>query len=118
MRTQRIVTGATRLVRPLTKKQQVINFLKTKGPRGAYFSEIQRFIVELNGFNYDDKHVINQWEVNAGKAPRYLRKHRGYYCDWLYGGGYPIYRDGFLATCCERTKDGNRVRYSLKKELA
>ena len=79
-----------------------------KFPEGLTFTEIQRFIVESNGLDYDKQQVINSWDVNNGAEPRYRRQYRGYWCDRLctkfFGG------PGFLAQYCN--KNGNR--YTLK----
>lgn len=104
-------------VKPASKKQRIMDFIKSKGPAGAYFSEIQRFVVEMNGLNYDEKQVTNPWQVNNGEAPRYARKYRGYYCDYFYGSGF--FNGGFFSTFCVRMSEGSRrARYALKKEFA
>jgi len=70
------------------KRNAVLDFIGSKGADGATFSQIQRFIVELNGWNYDDMEPVRSYDastgtwVNTGKT---LRKWRGYWCDYFYG---------------------------------
>jgi len=57
-----------------------------KFPDGLTFAQIQRYIVESNGLDYDKQAVINQWEVSNGEEPRYRKQYRGYWCDRLSNG--------------------------------
>lgn len=66
----------------MTKTDQIIEFVKQSG-NGRTFGEIQRFIVELNGLNYDE--FEDTW---CGRR----RKYRGYYCTNLIGAGRGILR--------------------------
>lgn len=71
----------------MTKSEQIIEFVKAS-PSGRTFTEIQRFIVELKGYDYDEKTLINSWAVrNKGAKPKYARRWRGYWCTYLLGGG-------------------------------
>jgi len=51
-------------------------------PEGLRFSQLQRFVVELNGLNYDTFDVVRVWRNNQLKMGR-RRRHRGYWCDYL-----------------------------------
>ena len=62
----------------MTKREQIWNFIREAGSKGRSFTEIQRFIVELNGLDYDERD-------DTGR-----RRYRGYYCssffqnNWAY----------------------------------
>jgi hypothetical protein len=83
-----------KLPRVGTKARQHLEFIGT----GKTFSEIQRFIVELNGFNYDEKRLESVW-TRKGVEQRFLRRYRGYYCTVLYGGWNQV---GFFFTYCDK----------------
>lgn len=61
-----------------SKRQQVIDFIKSCGTAGASFGQIQRFIVELNGYNYDEMQQVNKWDTAS--PPVFKRRFRGYWC--------------------------------------
>lgn len=81
----------------MTKTERVIAFVKAS-PTGRRFGEIQRFIVEMKGYDYDEKRVVNQWQVtNQGAKPKLARRWRGYWCTYLLGGGcFGVYGPGAL----------------------
>ena len=90
----------------ITKKQKVIEFIKAAGSKGLTFGEIQRFVVEMNGLNYDTIDGENR------------RRYRGYWCVILCGtrGEFSTgrnYTPGILASCC--TKIGDRYVYDEYK---
>ncbi len=80
-------------------------------PEGLRFVDIQRFIVELNGLNYDEKEKVRVWTPD-GKVKGYkaVRRYRGYWCDNLCGNW--LCRRGILQAFCEKLPNG---RYVLKK---
>jgi hypothetical protein len=83
----------------ITKKQKVIEFIKAAGRNGLTFSEIQRFVVEMNGLNYDAIDGANR------------RRYRGYWCVMLCGTrGYfstgRNYTPGILASYCYKNLQG------------
>lgn len=72
----------------MTKTEQIIAFIKAS-PTGRKFGEIQRFIVELNGRDYD--------EMVKNYKGQLVRKNRGYWCTRLLGGGcFGVYGKGAL----------------------
>lgn len=75
-------------------------------PQGLTFTEIQRFVVEAHGLDYDEKEVINSWRVKQGDKPRYARKHRGWWCDNLCRA----YGEGILVKNCVKVG----TRYKVK----
>jgi hypothetical protein len=87
-----------------TKARAVRDFITKKRAAGATFGEIQRFIVEMNGLNYDEMETVEVWTYNTGNVvtkPRQMRKYRGYWCVNLLGGGYfGTYGPGFLGKYC------------------
>jgi hypothetical protein len=60
----------------MLKKEAVINFIKAK-KSGRTFTEIQRFICDMNGLDFDEKHPITG-----------ARRYRGYWCTNLLGTGF------------------------------
>jgi hypothetical protein len=68
----------------VTKQQQIVDFIKAGGIEGRRASEIQKFICELNGHNWDEMVKERDWH-NGGY--RFRRRFRGYYCTNLYGCG-------------------------------
>jgi hypothetical protein len=68
----------------MTKSDQIIQFIREAGSTGRKFTEIQRFIVELNGHNYDEMEVHTHWFT---KKEIKVRRWRGYWCTHLTGGG-------------------------------
>jgi len=66
----------------MTKTKQILGFIKEGGLYGRSFGEIQRFIVELNGRNYDEFETV--YDFTRGKNVR-KRVNRGYYCTNLVG---------------------------------
>lgn len=101
-------------MRNAPKRKAVLEYIRSKGPDGAMFSEIQRFVVEMNGHNYDERDSrwdpVNQVVVADGGGRRW----RGYWCVNLYGvGGYYGHpSEGILRKYCKQLP--NR-RYVLKE---
>ena len=90
----------------IAKKQKVIEFIKAVGSKGLTFGEIQRFVVEMNGLNYD--------QVDGSER----RQYRGYWCEMLCGRrGYfstgRNYTPGILAICYK-----NLQGYYIHKDFA
>ena len=79
----------------MTKTYELMHFIKRAGARGCTFSEIQRFIVEGNGLDYDARNC------------RGRRIRRGYWCTQLLGG--PHYHQGLLYTYCVKLPNGNWI---------
>lgn len=83
------------------QRANVLAFIRCGGINGRTFGEIQRFICEMNGLDYDER--VN--EMNWGKnTPVSKRKYRGYWCTNLCGtGGYwNAPREGILSKYCEK----------------
>lgn len=70
----------------MTKTEQIIAFVKAS-PTGRRFSEIQRFVVELKGYNYDEMQDRVTWSKKHGTRIVQARRWRGYWCTYLLGGG-------------------------------
>ena len=100
----------------------------SKFPSGMTFTEIQRFIVESNGLDFDKRIVVNPWEVEAGKAPKHRRQYRGYWCDRLctsarYVVSYNSYGHAFggwkpVPGILEKFTDKIGKHYVLKPDVA
>jgi hypothetical protein len=70
----------------LTKREQIINFVESQGT--ASFTEIQRFIVDLNmgQGTYDAaKHSDLTWSPKTNEYTVKCNTWRGYYCSHLSG---------------------------------
>jgi len=65
----------------VTKTKKVLNFI-CRSKNGRTFGEIQRFVVEMNGYNYDEFAKVNHYNRKTGAlTKRRVRVHRGYWCD-------------------------------------
>lgn len=114
-------------MRKVTKKMMVLGFI-ADSPNGRSFGDIQRFICELNGKNYDEFEYDKDWRhqptpvdvvdgeysfkrVGPWKMFR-RRKYRGYWCTNLVGSHYGP--TGILTLNCKKV-DG---RYFIKDKSA
>lgn len=104
----------------MTKKQAVLGFI-AESPTGRSFGEIQRFIVQLNGLNYDEFELVRDYnhfptQVHSGRTIEYVgpwkmnrrRRYRGYWCTNLVGSHYG--REGILPAHCNKVNG----RYFIK----
>jgi hypothetical protein len=94
--------------RPKTKRARVLEFVAAS-PDGRRFGESQRFIVEMNGKNYDEVVERNCWIHKDGLdslKPRKQRRWAGYWCDTLGGSTcgqeQPWWRRGLLDRFCTK----------------
>lgn len=92
----------------MTKSEQILRFIEAS-PDGRKFTEIQKFIVELNGHDWDTMERSPAY-VDDPK-PVWKRRWRGYYCTRLLGG--PFYGDGLLHRFCKKKKG----RWVLVKKI-
>jgi len=80
-------------------RDDVYSFITKAGLEGKTFGEIQRFVVEKNGRDYDEMTHVNKWDKE--NPPKFMRKNRGYWntnlCGLsdMYGHG----RTGILEIC-------------------
>jgi len=65
----------------MTKTEKVVRFIR-RAKNGRTFGEIQRFIVEMNGMDYDDHHIAFSHRNGMVQQKR-VRTWRGYWCDYL-----------------------------------
>ncbi len=107
-------------MRKPTKKQMILGFI-AESSNGRTFGEIQRYIVELNGLNYDQFELVRDYNhfptrVSRGQSIEYVgpwkmvrrRRYRGYWCTNLVGSHYG--REGILAANCNKING----RYLIK----
>ena len=81
-------------------RDDVYSFITKGGLEGRTFGEIQRFVVEKNGRDYDDRVAFESWDKNGIKMITYPRKNRGYWCTNLCGlHGNFQHREGILELC-------------------
>ena len=66
----------------MTKTKKVLNFIR-RSRNGRTFGEIQRYIVEMNGKDYDDRHTVIRMRSNGRYYKLRVRIWRGYWCDYL-----------------------------------
>ena len=68
-------------------RDDVYAFITKAGLQGRTFGEIQRFVVEKNGMNYDEKKPEVVWNNATGPTHKIkmVRRHRGYWCTNLCG---------------------------------
>jgi len=84
---------------------QVIDFLKSKGSQGAAYSEIQRFVVEANGRDYDVRD-------SEGR-----RLYRGYWSNSLSGSS-TYGKTGLLAEYCVKVGKNYVLKNAPAQALA
>lgn len=89
-------------------RQTVLDHIKA-APNGLTFTEIQRFVVEAHGLDYDEKVVSKKWTTTGLKDIK-VRKHRGWWCANLLGSCNSPYTDrvGILQEYC--VKEGKRYK--------
>lgn len=84
------------------QRANVLAFIRCAGINGRTFGEIQRFICEMNGLDYDKRvNEISNWERKTYVSKR---KYRGYWCTNLCGTGgtFTARREGILSKYCEK----------------
>lgn len=86
-------------------KDKVLRFIGAGCDKGRSFGEIQRFIVEGNGLNYDEFEKTS-W------SGHWRRRYRGYWCVNLCGSMYT--GPGILQTYCYKNGMG---RYVLREAV-
>ena len=86
------------MARKAPKREAVLEFIKSHGTDGASFSEIQRFIVTMNGKNYDEMQPV----YGGG----HQRRWRGYWCDYL---SHSWSGNGIIADHLEKNSRGKYV---------
>lgn len=100
----------------MTKTEKVVRFIR-RAKNGRTFGEIQRFIVEMNGMDYDDHHIAFS-RRNGMVHQKRVRTWRGYWCDYLCDTyKYKPTKDrntGFTRMSCKR-KSGLLSRFCVKK---
>ena len=90
----------------MTKAQRVLEFIKASHIHGRSLKEIQCFILDMNGRQkWLDKGYL-QYNSKTGELER-AHAGRGYWCDYLYGGGGMYSREpGLLRRFCTQLPDG------------
>lgn len=77
-------------------REAIATFIAKAGKKGRKFTEIQRFICEKNGLDFDERRKIS-WHNT-----RVRRRYRGYYCTNLLGLHGCSERTGILEKCAVR----------------
>ena len=102
--------------RKAPKRDAIIAFIASGMSEGKTFGEIQRFICEMNGRNYNEMREETVWRPDALNQFKKVRRrtNRGYFCTYLVG---PImikgiyYSKGFLSAYCFKNA---KKKYVLK----
>lgn len=84
-------------------REAIATFIANAGRKGRKFTEIQRFICEKNGLDFEERRKIS-WHNT-----RVRRRYRGYYCTNLLGLHGCSERTGILEKCA--VKKGDRYVY-------
>jgi hypothetical protein len=76
------------------KRTKLLHFA-SQHPKGLRFTDLQRFIVELNGYDYDTFDLVRVWDSKYSRLKlARRRRYRGYWCDYLCKStGYRIVRN-------------------------
>lgn len=70
-------------------RDDVYSFITKAGLEGRTFGEIQRFVVEKNGRDYDSFAPTSSYVDKTGKSRQiWKRTNRGYWCTNLLGCNY------------------------------
>lgn len=77
-------------------REAIATFIATAGKKGRKFTEIQRFICEKNGLDFEERRKVS-WDNG-----RVRRRYRGYYCTNLLGLHGCSERTGILEKCAVR----------------
>jgi hypothetical protein len=78
-------------------RADIATFIANAGRKGRKFTEIQRFICEKNGLDFDERRKVS-WDTT-----KIRRRYRGYYCTNLLGlHGCFEQRTGILEKCSVR----------------
>jgi hypothetical protein len=96
----------------VNKTDKLLAFARKHHPKGARFTDLQRFIVELNGLNYDQKEPIMRWDDNLRQRVKVgmRRQWRGYWCDRFFDTlNYKGSRQGILSRYFRKLPDGRYV---------
>ena len=94
------------MARAAIKRNAVLEFIRSKGPDGARFTDIQRFIVEMNGMDFDEMREENVWNSRNDMITKVMvRRWRGYWCTYLSGSRCNR-RPGILDAFCEKLPNG------------
>ena len=100
----------------LTKKEQIMQFVESKG--SATFTEIQRFIVDLNHGEgtYDAaKHSATTWNERTQSHSTKCNPYRGYYCDAFFGPNPSLMGGG--KAYLEKGDDGKYIVVRVKNGI-
>ena len=92
-------------------RDDVYSFITKAGLEGRTFGEIQRFVVEKNGRDYDEMTQVKKWDKE--NPPKINRKNRGYWNTNLCGLHSYTKRTGILELAT--VKVGNRY---ISKQFA
>lgn len=93
-------------------REQVVEYIRCKGHHGATFSDIQRFICNLNGLDFNEKKMAPVWNPTRQTIQdRLVRRYRGYWCTNLCGlsSPYSPKRVGILEKYCVKKPNGHYV---------
>jgi len=97
----------------VTKAQCVLEYIG-QHPQGLSFSSIQKFIVTMNGKDWDEKSFEYDPKTKARTRP--VRRYRGYWCDYLTGpGGHYSGSKGLLNRFC--IQHPNTKRWILTEQI-
>ena len=90
-----------------TTREQVLQHIAAH-PEGLRFVDIQRFVVENNGLNFDEKEPVRVWGPDGSViGQKMVRRYRGYWCDNLCGNW--MRRQGILSEFCTKLPSGRYV---------
>ena len=96
-----------------TKAFKILDHIGASPFTGRSFSEIQEFIVTLNGLDWNERATLYPWAPGLRThAKQSARKYRGYYCTILLGGMH--YHQGLLHTYCVKLPNG---RWMLTEDI-
>jgi len=106
-----------------TKAWKILEFIGSKGEDGASFTEIQKFIWNLNGLPEEDfyktsEDIAREYAQKSGREynPSYRFSHdktrasRGYYATALFGG---MHFNGLLNSYCRKNEKKKWVLYRM-----
>jgi hypothetical protein len=107
------------MMRINTKRAKILNFIRNSED-GRTYSEIQKFVCDMNGLDWDATCLRSRWDAKNQKKVMYLdRANRGYYGTNLWGRKkYPGDQEGLMHKLCVKINGKWMLKQSVRVSFA